>query len=60
MCQKGRECRSPDPLISHQPPSWPSFPHRSLYIPNIFLVRKKRLPGGENVRNELGGVWMMN
>jgi hypothetical protein len=39
-----------------QPPSWLSFPHRSLYIPNIFLMRKKRLHGGEGIKRELGGV----
>jgi hypothetical protein len=43
-----------------QPPSWLSFPHRSLYILNILLMRKKRLHGGENIKREFGGLWMVN
>jgi hypothetical protein len=47
-------------MMPFQPPSWLSFPHRSLYILNIPLMRKKRLHRGEDTRRELGGVWMVN
>jgi hypothetical protein len=43
-----------------QPPSWLSFPHRSLYNLNILLIRKKRLNGEEDIKRELGGMWMEN
>jgi hypothetical protein len=43
-----------------QPLSWLSFPHRNLYILNILLILKKRLHGGEDIKMELGCVWMVN
>jgi hypothetical protein len=43
-----------------QPLSWLSFPHRSLYILNILLMRKNRLHGEEDITRELGGLWMVN
>jgi hypothetical protein len=46
--------------MPHHPPSCQFFPCRSLYIPNIILMRKKRLAGGEDVKKVLGGMWMAN
>jgi hypothetical protein len=43
-----------------QPLFWLSFPYRSLYIPNILLMRKNRLPRGEDIKKALGGMWIVN
>jgi hypothetical protein len=46
--------------MSCQPPYWLSFPYRNLYILNILLMRKKRLHRGEDIKRELGSIWMEN